>query len=789
MSKELVSIEPIPNEAEETISPSMESAPVLPLRNVVVFPGTLTPLRFNREESISAIEEAVQSHHHVILAWQEDPELEHVTPEALPKVGTLAKLVRVVRHGNEGLAVIAQAQERVALEDFSRNEPFLEAKVSPLLNHIPKDDDAYWEAMVRNLRESAIKLINLDDEIPDEAAEALRQIEDPVLLTDVLASNLKIDMADKQSLLEQTNVQRRFEIIQKVLNEQLHIAELQLKIREDVHSEFSESQKKAYLREQIRSMQKELGEDDGTEEQIDDLRQRLDEAGLPEKARAAADRELKRLALIPSASPEHSVITTYLETLSELPWSQLSEDAVDLDKAREVLERDHFGLDKVKKRILEYLAVRKLKPDGKGPILCFAGPPGVGKTSLGRSIAEALGREFIRISVGGLRDESEIRGHRRTYIGSMPGRLIQELRRAGARNPVILLDEIDKIGADFRGDPASALLEVLDPNQNAEFVDRYLDVPFDLSQVVFIATANYLDPVPAPLLDRMEVISLAGYTEAEKRNIAAKYLTVRQRKEHGLEEGQCLWSDEAIDEVIEHYTREAGVRNLEREIGAVSRGIAADVVDGNPGPWTVTPALIEEKLGPKRFVRDEMLDRSEPGVVNGLAYTPTGGEVLHIEALAFPGTGQVKLTGQLGVVMKESVEAAHSLVKSRAEALGITPEKLSEQDIHVHVPAGAIPKDGPSAGIAMFTALASLLADKPVKHDVAMTGEITLRGVVLPIGGLKEKSIAALRGGISKVLIPKGNQKDLPELPEEVRCRLEIVPVTTIDDVWRHALI
>ncbi len=767
--------------------PLPEAAPVIPLRNVVVFPGTITPLRFNKPENVAAIEAAVNGHHHVVFVWQEDPELETITPEALPEVGTLVRLVRVARQGDD-LTVVAQAQERVHLETFDQTEPFLNASFRVMLNHLPKDDGAYWEAAMRNLRDSAFQLIALDDDIPDEAEQVLRQIEDPVLLTDVLAANLKFEMADRQRLLEQPNVQARFERVQTFIEDQLHIANLQKKLKDDLQTEFTDSQKKAYLREQIRTYQKELGEDDGSEEQIDDLRQRLDAAQLPKEARAQADRELKRLGMIPPASPEHSVIVTYLETLAELPWAKLSDSKVHLKKARKILDRDHHGLEKVKKRLIEYLAVRKLKPDGQGAILCLSGPPGVGKTSLGKSIAEALGREFVRISLGGLRDESEIRGHRRTYIGSMPGRLIQELRRAGTRNPVVLLDEVDKLGSDFRGDPASALLEVLDPNQNSTFVDRYLDVPFDLSQVVFITTANYLDAIPAPLLDRLEVIQLPGYTATEKHHIARKYLTVKQREAHGLKPAQIRWTDTAIDTVIEFYTREAGVRNLEREIGAVTRGVAASIAEGERKSVKVTPKVVKDRLGAKRYVRDQKVARSEPGIVNGLAYTAVGGDVLHIEAIAYPGSGRVKLTGQLGDVMKESVEAAYSLVRNRAKALGISKKIFQEQDVHVHVPAGAIPKDGPSAGLAMFTALASLLSNRPVRHDVAMTGEVTLRGLALPIGGLKEKTIAALRAGVKTVLIPHGNAKDVPELPNEVREKLEIIPVKTIDDVLKHAL-
>lgn len=768
--------------------PIPSSAPVIPLPNVVVFPGTITPLKFTRPDTMRAIESAVETNRYVVFVWQEDPELENVSPESLPTVGTLAKLVRVGRQGGD-LSLVAQARERVRLESFSQTEPFLKADFKVLLNHLPKDDESYWEAVTRSLCDSAFRLIELDPDLPDEAEQVLRQIDDPVLLTDILSANLKFEMPQRQRLLEQTNVQFRFEVIQRFLSEQLQIAELQHKLQTNLHQELTETQRKAYLREQVRTIQKEIGEDDGAEEQVADLEARLEAAKLPKEARDQADRELKRLALIPPASPEHSVIVTYLETLAELPWNSLSEENIDLKKARDLLDRDHHGLEKVKRRILEYLAVRKLKPEGQGAILCLSGPPGVGKTSLGRSIAEAMGREFVRISVGGLRDESEIRGHRRTYIGSMPGRLIQELRRAGTRNPVILLDEIDKIGSDFRGDPASALLEVLDPNQNNTFVDRYLDVPFDLSQVVFIATANYLDPIPAPLLDRMEVTQLPGYTESEKLGIAKRYLTEKQREAHGLKKKQIQWSDPALRFLIEHYTREAGVRQLEREIGALNRSSAAAIVEGKCDRVKITKKEVVHQLGPKRYVRDAKVAQDTIGVVNGLAYTPVGGDVLHIEALAFPGRGDIQLTGQLGDVMRESVRAAHSLVKSRAKSLGIEREDLQEQDLHVHVPAGAIPKDGPSAGIAMFTALASLLTGRPVRHDIAMTGEVTLRGLALPIGGLKEKSIAALRAGVKTILIPEGNRKDIDELPDEVRENLEIVPVKNVDQVLRHALL
>ena len=512
------------------------------------------------------------------------------------------------------------------------------------------------------------------------------------------------------------------------------------------------------------------------------------EAKPPAEVMTQAERELKRLDFIPAASPEYSVIVSYVEMIADLPWTKFSEDNLDLDQAQQILDRDHYDLEKVKKRLIEYLAVRKLNPKGHGPILCFLGPPGVGKTSLGQSIADALGRKFARISLGGMRDEAEIRGHRRTYIGSMPGRIIQELRRAGTRNPVFMLDEIDKIGADFRGDPASALLEVLDPRQNHAFVDRYLDVPFDLSQVIFIATANYIDGVPEPMRDRMEVISLPGYTEREKLEIAKKYLVRRQLEENGLKPEQCEWQEDAFRRIINDYTHEAGVRELERQIAAICRGVAAQIARGKRERVTITPELVAEMLGPARYVRETKLKTSKPGVVTGLAYTPAGGEVLHIEATRYPGKGNVTLTGHIGEVMKESVQAALSLVRSRDGEIGVKGEDFRDIDIHVHVPAGAVPKDGPSAGVAMFTALASLFSNTPVRPDVAMTGEITLRGLILPIGGLKEKSLAAMRAGISTVIIPKLNEKDLVDVPEEAKQKLKFVPVENVDEVLNVAL-
>jgi ATP-dependent Lon protease len=614
-------------------------------------------------------------------------------------------------------------------------------------------------------------------------------IADPGGLADFLASSLTLETAQKQDLLEELDVVKRVRAVQLRISAQLEIAQLQQKLQKDVAEQFSEAQRRAYLREQIKAIQRELGEAaDGTDDQVQRLRQQLEEGKIPLEVKEQADRELKRLNYIPPASPEHSLIVSYIETLAELPWSKYTEDHYNLEEARKILDRDHYDLEKVKRRLIEYLAVRKLNPEGRGPILCFLGPPGVGKTSLGQSIADALGRKFSRMSLGGIRDEAEIRGHRRTYIGSMPGRIIQELRRVGTRNPVLMLDEIDKLGADFRGDPASALLEVLDPRQNHSFSDRYIDAPFDLSQVIFIATANHLDPVPPALRDRMEIIEIAGYTEREKLEIADRYLVNRQLQENGLKSEQCEFERSAIAAIINDYTRESGVRELERQIGAICRAVAARVAAGECESVRATPDLVRETLGPARYVRETRLQTSKPGVVTGLAFTPAGGEVLHVEATRYDGKGAVTLTGQIGEVMKESAQAALSLVRSRARELGISPDAFRKSDIHIHVPSGAVPKDGPSAGVAMFTAIASLFSNRAVRADAAMTGEITLRGLVLPVGGLKEKSLAAMRAGIATVIIPKLNEKDLPDIPSEASEKLKIILAETVEEVLEVAL-
>jgi len=765
-----------------------EELSILPVRGLVIFPGTIIPLNIQRAASLKLLDDTLPQTKVIGLVTQRDEAKEDPIPQDLYTVGTATLVLKLLRQEEDNVLVVVQGLQRFSLRKIVATSPFLRAEVD-LLQSISPPASKEWEATFRNLRDSAARLFELAPDAPEQARLMILNIESPEQLADFLAPNLNVDVAQKQALLEELDVEKRVRAIQKQISAQLEIAEIQQKLQKDVASQFTDAQRRAYLRSQLKAIQRELGEaEGGGEEQAQQLRARLEEAKPPEAVMKQAERELKRLDFIPPASPEFSVIVSYIEIIADLPWNKLSQDNLDLEQAQKILDRDHYNLEKVKKRLIEYLAVRKLNPQGHGAILCFLGPPGVGKTSLGQSIADALGRKFVRISLGGMRDEAEIRGHRRTYIGSMPGRIIQELRRCGTRNPVFMLDEIDKIGADFRGDPASALLEVLDPRQNNAFVDRYLDVPFDLSQVIFIGTANYIDGVPEPLRDRIEVISLPGYTEREKLEIAKRYLVRRQLEENGLKPEQIEWQDEALRRVINDYTHEAGVRELERQVASVCRGIASQVARGKTEHATVTPELVAEMLGPAKYVRETKLKTSKPGVVTGLAYTPAGGEVLHIEATRYPGKGNVTLTGHIGEVMKESVQAALSLVRSRNSEIGAKAEDFRNIDVHVHVPAGAVPKDGPSAGVAMFTALASLFSNTPVRPDVAMTGEITLRGLVLPIGGLKEKSLAAMRAGISTVIIPKLNEKDLVDVPEEAKQKLKFVPVENVDEVLAVAL-
>ena len=771
---------------QRTVLPNV--LPLLPIRNIVVFPGTVMPLNVGRPKSKALLDEVMPGEKIVGVVTQKNPDVEDPDYPDLYTVGVACVILKLFKLPDGNQSIIVHGLTRFRLLGLEQTEPFATGRIEVLEDILLPG--AGLDALLASVRQQANRVIELSPNTPDEAAQVLNSITNPSALADFLAANLQADTAEKQRVLEELDVEKRLRIIASRLATQLDVLELQNKIQSQVKENIDKSQRRYYLQEQLKAIRKELGEGEpgGGGSEIDSLRTKLEAAKLPELVMKEALRELNRLEAIPSASPEYGVIRTYLQILSELPWSVQTDDKIDLAEARKVLDRDHFDLDKVKRRIIEYLAVRKLKPEGGGAILCFVGPPGVGKTSLGKSIAEAMGRNFIRVALGGVRDEADIRGHRRTYIGSMPGRIIAELRKAGTKNPVMMLDEVDKLGSDFRGDPSSALLEVLDPAQNHTFTDHYLDVPFDLSKVLFIATANTMDTVPGPLRDRMEVIEIPGYTESDKLNIAKRYLVPRQLDAHGLSGKQVRFLDAALKRIIESYTREAGVRNLERNIGAICRSVAAEVVAGRTDKLTVDQEYVSKVLGPRRFEPELASRTSVPGVATGLAYTPVGGEILFIEASRFPGKGNITLTGQIGDVMKESATAAFSLVRSRAAKLGIDSKLLAESDIHIHVPAGAVPKDGPSAGVAMFTALASLLLNRPVHHDVAMTGEITLRGLVLPIGGLKEKTLAAMRAGIKQVIAPKRNEKDLPDIPAEVKETLKFHFVANVDEVLAIAL-
>jgi ATP-dependent Lon protease len=768
--------------------PIPEALPILVIRNLVVFPGTVVPLSIRRKSSRQLLDESLSQSKVIGLMTQKRADIEQPGADDVYSTGVAALVLKMIRQPDETVLLVIQALQRITLTKITQTHPYMRAEVKAVESTPPPKNDNEFEAMYRNLRETAGKLVELSPDVPDQARVLIMNIDEPSQLADFIASTLSLDVPHKQGILEETDVVKRVRTVQQAVNNQLQIAQIQQKLQDDVASHMSDAQRRAYLREQLKAIQRELGDTNGAEEQVENLRKRLEGAAPPEAVMEQASRELQRLEYVPPASPEYSVIIGYLETIAGLPWNTMSKDNLDLNQAQRILDRDHYDLQKVKRRLIEYLAVRKLNPEGRGPIICFLGPPGVGKTSLGQSIADALGRKFARMSLGGIRDEAEIRGHRRTYIGAMPGRIIQELRRVGTRNPVIMLDEVDKIGADFRGDPAAALLEVLDPRQNNAFVDRFLDVPFDLSQVIFIATANYMDAVPPALRDRMEVIEIPGYTEHEKLQIAMSYIVRRQLKENGLKPEQCEWTDDAVIKIVNDYTHEAGVRELERQVGAVCRAIAAKIARDETNFVRVTPEVVADLLGAAKYVREQRLKTSKPGVVTGLAYTPFGGEILYIEAAKYPGKGNIMLTGQIGNVMKESAQAALSLVRTRVEELGINGDVFKDTDIHVHVPAGAVPKDGPSAGVAMFTAIASLFTNNAVRADVAMTGEITLRGLVLPIGGLKEKSLAAMRAGIETVIIPKLNEKDLADVPEEARRKLNFVPVENVDQVLEAAL-
>jgi ATP-dependent Lon protease len=763
-----------------------ETLAVLPLRGVVIFPAAIVPLLISRGASLKLVEDCLGGNRILGFVSQKNPEEETPDPGGLYARGTAGRILKMLRYPDRSVRILVQGLRRIETVEYVEREPYLRARVRMLQDaSLPSAD---VEALQAHMVSQFAKFVSMTPYLPDELQVVVMNIRDAGKVTDLIASNLNIAVEEKQELLAALDVRQRLERLSTILNREIELLELGHKIQSQVQSELNKNQKEFYLRQQLRAIQKELGEGDARTSELEELRDKLDGAGLSEAAREAADRELERLKVIPPESAEHSVVRTYLEWLAGLPWSAGTTDNLDLVHARRVLDEDHFDLEKIKDRILEHLAVRKLKQDGKSPIICFVGPPGVGKTSLGRSIARAMGRKFVRLSLGGVRDEAEIRGHRRTYVGALPGRIIQNLRTAAANNPLFVLDEIDKLGMDFRGDPASALLEVLDPEQNATFQDHYLDVPFDLSRVMFVTTANVLDTVPPALRDRMEVIELAGYTEEEKLEIAKRHVVPKQIRENGLLAEQLAFTDEAIVLIARSYTREAGLRNLEREIGRVCRKVARAVTEGHTEPVLCTVERVREYLGAERFFSEVAERTEEPGVAVGLAWTPAGGDILFIEATRMPGKKGLTLTGSLGDVMKESAQAALSWVRSRAERLGLAADFFEQSDLHVHVPSGAIPKDGPSAGVTMTTALASLLTGRPLRPNLAMTGEVTLRGRVLPVGGVKEKVLAAKRAGIDTVILPRRNEKDLEDVPPSAREAMQFHFVETMDEVLELAL-
>jgi len=779
---------------QEKTPPVPAELPLLPLKDTVVYPLTVYPLVIGKEKSIKLINDVTVGDKILALTAQRKTEVEVGGTGDIYPVGTMARILQMVKAPDGTLRLLVQGIERIAITGFVQTEPFIRARITASPDISEKSVSV--EALMRGLAELFQKMASLTPNMPEELSAAALNIEDPRQLAYLVATNVRLDLAQRQEILEIDPVPEKMKKLMQHLNREIEVLELGRKIQGQARDQMQKAEREYILRQQLSAIRKELGEEAEDGSEVKSLRDKIEQAKLPPEAEKEAKRELSRMEKLNQTSPEYSVIRTYLEWMTSLPWNTLSSTPIDINKAKTTLDEDHYDLEKVKNRILEYLSVKKLGEERGGqegikvrePILCFAGPPGVGKTSLGQSIARALDRKFMRLSLGGLHDEAEIRGHRRTYIGAMPGRLIQVLKRVETRDPVIMLDEVDKIGADWRGDPSSALLEVLDPEQNKDFRDNYLDVPFDLSKVMFITTANQLETIPAPLLDRMEVLQLPGYTEHEKLNIAKKYLVPKEVKANALRAEEIIIDDDAIRGIIKDYTREAGVRNLEREIAHVCRKVAKSIAEGKPAPITVTEKDLHDFLGKPRFFAETSVMIDRPGVVTGLAWTPVGGDILFVEASLMPGNKQLTLTGQLGDVMKESAQAALSYVRSHAEELGINKDFFEKTDIHIHVPAGAIPKDGPSAGVTMTTALVSLLTGKRSKSDLAMTGEITLRGKVMPIGGVKEKVLAARRAGIRTVILPERNMNDLEDVPEELRKEMTFVPVERIDQVITAAL-
>jgi ATP-dependent Lon protease len=762
--------------------------PLLPVRDVVIFPFMIIPLFVGRENSVAAVDEALAKDRIILLSAQKDLNIEEPEPDDINKAGTLAMIMRMLKLPDGRVKILVQGLARGTITEFAQTKPFFRVKAK-VLEEPATEPALEMEALMRNIREKLEKVIQLGKMIPPDLVMVLESLTDPGRFADLVAANIGLDVADAQPLLEMVNPLERLHRVNELILKEFELMEMQAKIQTQAKEEMSKTQREYFLREQLRQIQQELGDVDDKAMEMDDFRQKIAKSKMPEEVEKEALKQLKKLESMHAEAVEASQLRTYLEWLVELPWSKNSKDRLDLKKAKKILDEDHYDLDKVKERILEYLAVRKLNKDMKGPILCFVGPPGVGKTSLGRSIARAMGREFHRMSLGGMRDEAEIRGHRRTYVGALPGRIIQGIKTAGTNNPIFMLDEIDKLGSDFRGDPSSALLEVLDPEQNFSFRDHYINLPFDLSKVMFITTANLADPIPRPLLDRMELLELPGYILEEKVEIVKKYIIQKQMDQNGITKKHIAFKDDAIVEVINKYTREAGLRNLEREIGNICRKVARKIAEGSKKKTVITAKSVSDYLGVARIIDEEELLENEVGVVTGLAWTATGGTILMVEASITKGAKSIGLTGQLGDVMKESAQAALSYSKRRLDDFGVAERYFDNKELHIHVPAGAIPKDGPSAGVTMCTALVSAMTGIPVRKDIAMTGEITLRGRVLPIGGLKEKALSALRHNIKIIIAPERNKKDLEDIPDELRKQIKFIFAKTMDDVLDNALV
>ncbi len=764
------------------------SLPLMPVRDVVIFTDMLLPLFIGREKSVRAVEEAVSKDSYILLATQKNQEIENPKADEIYRMGTIGRILRMLRLPDGRVKALVQGVAKAKVIKYLSKRPYYRVKVKIVEEKVIETLSVEIEALMRNVRENSERILAFRGELTGEVGSILDSIEDPGKLADLVASNLKIRIEESQGLLAAIDPVKRLEKVNDLLTKEVELSSMQAKIQSNVRDEISKNQRDYFLREQVRAIHKELGESDDKLEEIEDYNKKIKRAKMSQEAKGEATRQLKRLGLMHPDSAEASVVRTYLDLLVELPWKKSTKELLSIKKAKEILDKDHYGLDKVKDRILEYLSVRKLNPKMKGPILCFVGPPGVGKTSLGQAIASATKRKFFRMSLGGIRDEAEIRGHRRTYIGAMPGRILQGLKQCRTNNPVFMMDEIDKLGSDFRGDPSSALLEALDPEQNSGFSDHYLNLPFDLSSVMFILTANFTDTIPPALLDRMEVVNLSGYSEEEKQIISKTWLFPRQIKANGLKPKSLSVSPGALQQIITEYTSEAGLRNLERELGTICRKVARKIAENKKGPFQITKNNLQHYLGPPRYMPEMDLETSQVGLSTGLAWTQVGGEVLYIEVSLLSGKGELIITGQLGEVMQESARAAASYARSDLKKWGLKGKKFESMDVHIHVPAGAIPKDGPSAGIAMAAALVSALTNRPVNKDVAMTGEITLRGRVLPVGGLKEKSLGALRAGIHTIIMPEKNKRDLAEIPLNVKRKIKFIPVRYMDEVLEVAL-